>query len=229
MQLPYTRLVRKLEWWARPAKRLAIVKRLGQPVSRQFGFDRGHAIDRHWIESFLARHASIRAGDSLEVGETAYVRRHFPRMQPHRLEPVGDGAPDCVEYDLAEPVPRWDGRFDVFVATQVYNFMFEPAAGIANSARLLKTGGELIGSVGAISQISRYDADRWGHYWSFTPQSITRLLARHFATVEVEAFGNVDTACAFLNGLAVEEIDPALLAQHDPDYPVVICFRAVKG
>jgi hypothetical protein len=94
---------------------------------------------------------------------------------------------------------------------------------------MLRPGGLLVGSVAAITQISRYDADRWGHYYSFTEQSWRRLLAEHFDEVTVESRGNVDVACAFLNGLCAEDLEPSLLSIHDPDYPVSILFAARKG
>ena len=46
-----------------------------QPLSRQFGFDRGLPVDRYYIEQFLAEHAHLIAGRVLEVGDSAYTRR----------------------------------------------------------------------------------------------------------------------------------------------------------
>jgi hypothetical protein len=60
--------------------------------------------------------------------------------------------------------------------------------------------------------------------------SIQRLFEEAFPAkhVEVEAHGNVLTAAAFLYGLAAEELRKAELDHQDPDYEVVITFRAVK-
>ena len=38
-----------------------------EPISREFGFDRGLPIDRHHIERFLARHAGDVRGRVLET------------------------------------------------------------------------------------------------------------------------------------------------------------------
>jgi hypothetical protein len=208
-------------------RRVASVHKLpGEPVSRVFGLDRGSSIDRYWIESFLARHSSDAAGSALEVGGTGYISRFFPRQGPHHLELADDGTPNCVVRDL-EAGPRAEaGSFDTFVATQVFNFIYETRVALRSAAALLNPGGVMLGSVGGITQVSRYDADRWGHYYSFTVQSWERLLREAFDEVHVEAFGNVDSACAFLNGLCAEEVDRALLDHHDPDYPVLLCFRA---
>lgn len=229
MQLLYTRLAHRLKGLTRPFVRMHVVQTPGQPISRVFGRDRGLSIDRWWIDRYFERHASERSGQGLEVGGTEYLRAWFPKMQARHLEFAHDGTPDCVVCDLTVGNPAHAASFDLLIATQVFNFIYEPRVAIGHAAALLKPGGVLLGSVGGISQISRYDADRWGHYQSFTPQCIERMLREHFADVSVESFGNVDTACAFLHGLAAEEVDRELLTQHDRDYPVFVCFRAVRG
>ncbi len=128
-----------------------------------------------------------------------------------------------------DATPAIAETYDLMIATQVFNFIYETRNALKGSARLLKPGGMLIGSVGGISQISRHDADRWGHYFSFTVQAWERLLRETFDDVTIESFGNVDTACAYLNGLCAEEVDRAVLDHHDPEYPVSLCFRAIKA
>lgn len=230
MRLPYTKLLRgKIQGLRRQFKRAASVhKPPGEPVSRVFGLDRGGSIDRYWIENFLARHSTDAAGSALEVGGTEYISRFFPRQGPHHLELVDDGTANCVVCDLEAGPPAAAGAFDTLVATQVFNFIYETRRGLRSAAALLKPDGAMLGSVAGITQVSRYDADRWGHYYSFTVQSWERLLREAFDEVRIDAFGNVDSACAFLNGLCTEEVDRAILDHHDPDYPVLLCFRAAR-
>lgn len=198
-------------------------------MSRLFGDDRGQSIDRYWIEHYLGKHAANAPGRALEVGGTGYLRRFLPSMSPHHLEMQDDGTPDCVVCNLESGNDEVGVRFDVLVATQVFNFVYETRTALRNAAALLEPGGVMLGSVAGITQISRYDAERWGHFYSFTTQAWERLLREAFADVSIESFGNVDSACAFLNGLAAEEVDRAVLDHHDPDYPVSICFRALKA
>ena len=226
MRLTYAALTYHLGQLARPIRRLRTAKRPGEPVSRVFGLDRGTSLDRHWIEAYLAKHSNEASGMAIEVGGTDYLKRFFPRFSAHHLETVSDGTSNCVITDLTRPDPPIIRAYDLMIATQVFNFIYETRTALRNAAALLKPGGVLIGSVGGISQISRYDADRWGHYFSFTPQSWGRLLREAFDEVSIESFGNVDTACAYLNGLCAEEIDPAVRDRHDPEYPVSICFKA---
>jgi hypothetical protein len=120
------------------------------------------------------------------------------------------------------------GSFGTFVATQVFDFVYETRVGLRSATALLKPDGVMLGSVAGITQVSRHDADRWGHFYSFTAQSWERLLREAFDDVGVEAFGNVDSACAFLNGLCAEEVERAVLDHHDPDYPALLCFRAAR-
>ena len=79
-------------------------------------------------------------------------------------------------------------------------------------------------------QFSRWDMDRWGHYWNFTTLSARRLFEESFpaTTVMVKAYGNVLAAVALLHGLASQELQHEELDHHDPDYEVLITVRAVK-
>jgi hypothetical protein len=81
-----------------------------------------------------------------------------------------------------------------------------------------------------ISQISRYDMDRWGDYWRFTDASARLLFAELFGSenVTVVTFGNVLVACAFLQGLASDELDEDELSYCDQDYQVTIGVRVVR-
>jgi hypothetical protein len=85
-------------------------------------------------------------------------------------------------------------------------------------------------TVPGISQIVRYDMDRWGDYWRFTTLSIRRLFEAAFRSGDVagEAHGNVLVATAFLHGLSTRDLRPDELEYRDPDYEVLITVRAVK-
>jgi len=103
-------------------------------------------------------------------------------------------------------------------------------AAIETVYRILKPGGVLLATFPGISPISRYDADRWGHYWGFTTHSAQRLFQAVFpaVNVEVEAHGNVLAAIGLLHGLASQELRCAELDHRDPDYEVVITVKALK-
>jgi hypothetical protein len=72
--------------------------------------------------------------------------------------------------------------------------------------------------------------DRWGDYWRFTTASVQKLFEPVFTGgVEIESFGNVLSATAFLQGIALEDLpDRTLLDRNDPDYQLLITIVARK-
>jgi len=100
-------------------------------------------------------------------------------------------------------------------------------AAIFNLYRILKPGGILLATFPGISQISRYDMDRW----RFTTLSAQKLFEEVFSPVNVTvaSYGNVLAANAFLHGLAGEELRPQELDHQDPDYELLITVRAIKS
>jgi len=207
-----------------------------QPISRLFGIDRGMPIDRYYIEKFLAAHSHDISGCILEIAEDTYARK-FADLQSREttvfetLHVDGSGKPSTITGDLSKPASLPGNRYDCFICTQTYNFIYDVKQAIAGTHRLLKNDGIVLATVAGISQVSRYDMDRWGDYWRFTSQSALQLFEAEFGKgqVEVVTYGNVLAAKAFLDGLAVEDLpDQALLDETDPDYPVIIGIRAHK-
>jgi hypothetical protein len=64
-----------------------------------------------------------------------------------------------------------------------------------------------------------------------TPDSARRIFntAFPFDDVQLTAHGNVLSACAFLYGLAAEDLTSRELDYQDLDYDVTITVRAVKN
>jgi SAM-dependent methyltransferase len=106
----------------------------------------------------------------------------------------------------------------------------DPGAAMRTVHRILKPGGVLLASMPGISQISRWDMERWGDYWRFTTLSAQALAAAVFppALVTVGVHGNVLTAIAFLHGLAAQELGSEELDYEDPDFQLIITVRAVR-
>ena len=201
------------------------------PISRCFGFDRGLPVDRYYIEHFLLRHASEIAGRVLEVGDDAYTRRFGGgRVTKSDVLHVRAGDPRATIFgDLGEPDALPENAFDCIVLTQTLQLVFDVPQAIANLHRALAPGGVALVTAPGISQIDRGE---WGPtwFWSFTPVALQRLFAAVFGpeAVMLEAYGNVFAATAFLQGLAVEELDTADLDPIDHAYPVIVALRARK-
>lgn len=203
------------------------------PVSRRFGWDRGGLpVDRYYIERFLQQHASDISGHVLEVRDDAYTRR-FGGSKVTRadvLHPTTDNEKATIVADLtsADDVPS--DTFDCIVLTQVLPFIPDVQAALRTLHRILRPGGVVLATVPGISQIVRYDMDRWGDYWRFTTLSARRVFECGFpdGDVRVEAHGNVLAAMSFLQGLSTRDLRPEELDYRDPDYEVLITVRATK-
>jgi Methyltransferase domain len=208
-----------------------------QPVSKIFGLERGTPIDRYYIDKHIGNHSIVIRGDALEVGERRYIEQYGSHFQSKSiLAPITEvvsqsgGAENIIIGDLTKVDSLPGGRFDCFVCTQTLNFIYNVSASVQGAHHLLKPGGHFVGTVSGISQISRYDMNRWGDYWRFTTLSLKRLLDDVFGgNAKVESFGNVLAAQLFLQGVAVEDIpDSAVLDDQDDDYQLLIGFIAEK-
>ncbi len=202
-----------------------------EPVTRDFGFSRGQPVDRRYIESFLQRHAADIRGRVLEVGDDTYSTR-FGGERITRLDIV-DSRPNpraTLSADLSHAPHLPDGAFDCIVCTQTLLFIYDVHAAVRTLHRILAPRGVALVTVPGISQIVREDMNREGDFWRFTSRSGRQLFEECFAAagVAVQTYGNVLAAVAFLHGLAVEDLSPTELDEHDPDYEVSIGIRAQK-
>jgi len=203
------------------------------PISRSFGFDRGQPVDRFYLESFLAEHSQDIHGSVLEVGDPGYTRR-FGGARVTRSD-VLHAVPGNPEATLVGRLDTREGLkrelYDCLIVTQTLHCIYDIQAAVGTLGWLLKGGGVALVSLPGISQVSRHDAERWGDYWRLTPAAAVRLFESSFAkaNVQVRSYGNVLAAVALLHGLAVSDLPKGALEKQDPDYPVLICVRAVQG
>ena len=201
------------------------------PISQCFGFDRGLPIDRHYIERFLARHASEIAGRVLEVGDDTYTRRFGgSRVSRSDVLHVHHGNPRAtILGDLTDPAVLPQNAFDCIVLTQTLQLIYDVPLAITRIHGALAPGGVVLVTAPGISQIDRGE---WGKtwFWSFTPVALQRLFGSVFGpdAIMIEEYGNAFAATAFLQGLAVEEIDTSDLDSLDHAYPVIVALRARK-
>ena len=143
---------------------------------------------------------------------------------------ISPSASATITGDLSQPGLLPEAAFDCMVMTQTLHFIFDVRAAVVEIHRGLKPGGVLLLTVPGISQIDRGE---WGEswFWSLTRQSALRLFADVFGAenVETETFGNVFAATAFLQGLALEEVDRSMLDVADKSYPVIVTVRARRA
>ena len=116
------------------------------------------------------------------------------RIQPYRSQ-LKDRLHSYIAIDVTktplvsivargEEIPLESSQFDLVICSQVLEYIFDPAAVIAEVHRVLKPSGYFILSVPSVWP---RDADE--EYWRFLPAGLRRLLSA-FGDVEVVAEGS---------------------------------------
>jgi len=213
-------------------KPIAFDRISANPVSRDFGLSRGTPIDRYYISDFLSKNSGDIKGAALEIAESTYTKEFGSNVTSFEILHIDDSNRKAtIIGDLTKPESLPENKIDCFICTQTLNFIFDFKKAIEGCWKLLKTDGVFLGTVSGISQISRYDMDRWGDYWRFTDLSVRKLFEEFFGqeNITVETYGNVFAANAFLQGIAIEDLDDTeTLNTKDLDYQITIGIRAVK-
>ena len=204
-----------------------------EPVSRDWGFDRGWPVDRYYIERFLASHARDIRGRTLEIAGRAYTDRFGTGVETAEVLHVAAGNPRAtIVGDLADGANLPGDALDCFILTQTLQSIYDVRAAVRTVHRILAPGGVVLATVPGISQIIHPDFEAWGDFWRFTTLSVERMFTESgFAAddLEVRAHGNVLTATALLFGLASRELTPVELDADDAaNYQVVITVRGRK-
>ena len=180
------------------------------PLDPDYGFGGGKPVDRVSIEDFLDRRRADVTGCVLEVEDRAYTTR-FGHDVEHSdvLHVSADHAGATVVADLADAPQLPSARYDCIVLTQTLQYIFDLPAAVATLYRILKPGRTVLATLPGLSRIS---APQWSAtwHWMFTSRSARRLFADAFGAdrVDVEGFGNLLVATAFLHGLASEDLNP---------------------
>lgn len=201
-----------------------------KPLNRVFGFSRGMPINRYYIEKFLEEKREFICGDVLEVAENTYTKKFGLSVTNSYMLHVSSEDERYIKGNFETGEGIIPESVDCIILTQVLPVIFDSKAVISNICRMLKTGGVCLITVNGISQISRYDMERWGDYWNFTDLSIRKLLEKEVSAdkIEIRTYGNVKTATAMLYGVAAEELSKEELDYVDEDYQVSICAMIRK-
>lgn len=217
-----TRLLKKPNW--RNLRNL-------EPISRVFALDRGTPIDRVYIEHFLESNKQYIQGVLCEIADNSYSKKYGTNVKAYEiLHYTNDNPKATIVGDLSNISTIPQNRVDCFILTQTLNFIYDFKSAIGGLHHMLNRGGGALVTVAGISQISRYDMDRWGDYWRFTDLSIKKAFEEVFGedNVEVDTYGNILTSTAFLQGISAEELTKDELFYKDKDYQMTITIKATK-
>ncbi len=200
------------------------------PVSKIFALDRGTPIDRVYIEDFLIGNSNLIQGNVLEIADSTYSKKFGENISNYGVLSEVKSNNIGIVGDLTNVNTLPSEEIDCFICTQTLNFIYEFKKAIYGIYHTLKKNGSALVTVAGISQISRYDMDRWGDYWRFTDLSMKKVFGEVFGdkNVKVEFYGNVLAATAFIQGVSAEELTKEELFYKDEDYQVTIVVRATK-
>lgn len=202
-----------------------------EPISRVFALDRGTPIDRVYIEHFLESNRQHIQGVLCEIADNSYSKKYGSNVKAYEiLHYTNDNPKATIVGDLSNISTIPQNKIDCFILTQTLNFIYDFKSAIGGLHHMLNMGGVALVTVAGISQISRYDMDRWGDYWRFTDLSIKKAFEEVFGeeNVEVGTYGNVLAATAFLQGISAEELTKEELFYKDKDYQMTITIKATK-
>jgi len=171
-----------------------------EPLDRDFGRSRGEPIDRWYVREHRSAHSADVRGRTAEVA-------------PGDLG-TGAGIPT--------------GEFDCIVLTHALHLVFDVRSAIRDAHDALAPRGVLLAT---LPGFSRFDRRPSGDHWRFTADSARLIFGESFGeeNVELEVYGNVLVASAFLYGYAVEDLTEEQLAARDPQFPFLIGVRAVRA
>ncbi|SDM60344.1 Methyltransferase domain-containing protein [Fictibacillus solisalsi] len=199
-----------------------------RPKSRNFGFDRGKPIDRFYIERFLENNRREIQGHVLEIGDNFYTRTYGDNVTKSDVLNLISSPEATIVGDLAtgENIPQ--GVFDCIILTQVIHVIYDIKMALKHTFNALKPGGTLLLTTSGLSASCRTDFH--GDYWRLTDTSLRMLLNELVdeERIEIDVFGNVAVAKAFLDGLAIHEIPEAILGIKDDHYQVILTAKVKK-
>lgn len=197
------------------------------PLDDTYGMNRGTPVDRYYIERFLESQKEWIRGTVMEIADRRYTGRFGEgRVTDSIVLHVDKEVPEInqIKGNLATGDGLEEGSLDCLICTQTLPFIYDVQAAADHIVKILKKGGTALVTVAGISQIIQYEMIHYGHFWSFTEQSLKRLFAENpdVASIETMTYGNVKTSAAFLYGISSEELEPAELDFSDANYQLII-------
>ncbi|MGD9703654.1 MAG: methyltransferase domain-containing protein [Acidimicrobiia bacterium] len=194
-----------------------------EPYSDSYGFERGTAIDRYYIERFLAARTHLFRGRGLEVDNPSYLNEFGgERMTSTEVVDINPQNPQAtLVADLTDVGSLPAESYDIIVLTQVLHYVPQPERIVQNVVQAVAPGGWILATAPCAGR-TLTPAEGIDH-WRATPASMEALFAENAPTYERhhEVFGNLLSGVASLYGLAAGELTPEELDPKDPRFPLI--------
>jgi methyltransferase family protein len=196
-----------------------------QPFSSTFGSDRGHAVDRFYLDRFLSAHRTAITGDLLEIQSPGYSRRYGSGVTSYHSVDINPAFRPTYLCDLATAEIIPSDRYDCFLLPQTLCLLRNVRACMRQMLRVVKPGGVVLATTASMGPV--VDAD---DFWRMTAAGWREVAADVWSghDHEVEGHGNCLAAVAAMLGLAQEELTEAELEYQDDRYPVLVTLRCRK-
>lgn len=189
-----------------------------RPFNTVFSFNY-HNIS-HIVKFLKSYAADIKKKDTvlLDVGAGAspYYEILAPRIKEYiavdmaEILPKVETRPILQKAGTAEKLPIADASVDIVMSNQVLEHVTDERAAVAESFRVLKSGGHFIGSVPHISPIH---LEPWD-FRRFTYYGLKQILENHgFEVIKIEGNGGVHRA------MAMSVTMDWFLSKHKPGQP----------
>ncbi len=209
----------------------AITKMETEPISRQFGTERGTPIDRYYIDTFLKTHSEFIRGDVLEIEDNTYTLCYGGKNVIHSMVMDVNSQKSNITFNgnLETGEGIKDEIADCFILTQTLMYIFDLKSVAHNINRILKENGVALITCSGISQNSIRCMDNYGCYFNFNREAFVKMFEGEtlLQVVETGSFGNVKTVTAHLNGLCSEDLVKEDFAPNDKYYPLIV-YAVVK-
>lgn len=199
------------------------------PLSDDYGFDRGTPVNRYYIDSFLAEHQADIYGSALEVGDDRYSEA-FGQGRITALTVVDIDATNpraTLIADLSATESLSQDSYDCILLVETLHLLLEPETCLRNCWRAVRPQGTLLVTVPALKRLSPSQPEK--DYWRFTPAGLEALITKSWpGPFSVCAYGNLRASIAFLIANVAEECDDDDLDVSDPRFPLTVAAHARK-
>ncbi len=198
-----------------------------EPFSRNFGFDRGTPIDRHYLHAFLRANQAAITGDVLEIQGSDHARRYGHALGDTHTVDINPAFAPTYLCDLAQADVIPSGRYDCFLLPNTLCVLRDIEGCLRQALRVVKPGGVVLATTATFVPLVPDGAD----YWRLSADGWREIASRVWAghDVTIDAHGNCLAAVSAMLGLAAEELSADELDVHDPHYPVLVTLRVVKA
>jgi SAM-dependent methyltransferase len=195
------------------------------PFCPEYGYSRGTAIDRHYLQQFVAAIRDQVIGATVEIGgrKGNQGTYGFDRCSEYRVMDVNRGAGVDIVADAHDRAALPRESLDSVVLFNVLEHCERPRRVVENIHGWLRTAGRVFCVVPNAQRVHRCPRD----FWRILPDAFPTLF-EGFRIVKLVVYGNMLASIASLAGVAAEEMSARDLAEVNLEYPVATGVIAEK-